>query len=79
MTAFDTDGQAWGLVTRYTRLPDSPVTIEPGTSYPPVRALLRAGRIDHVRWVKFDALPFAEDERVTPEGWTPTPRQGRFG
>jgi len=56
--AFDEDGQAWGLVERFTRLPD------PDQRPPDV-----SGEVDFDRWVKFDAIPFAEEELVTKAGW----------
>ena len=51
--AFDTDGQCWGLVTRFRKRPDL------GES---------AGQLVHVRWVRFEAIPFTQ-ELVTIDGW----------
>lgn len=53
--AFDTDGQCWGLVTRYRNRPDLGPEI---------------GQLNHVRWVRFLAIPFMPSEVVTADAWT---------
>lgn len=62
---FDTDGQAWGLVCRFTPIELPPPAPGEDPRYHPIGA----GRLDYVRWVAMDALPFVPEERVTPEGW----------
>ena len=55
----DGDGQCWGLVMRRT-----PIR---GDEYKPF--LMRAARLEYVRWVRFDAIAFAPDEVVSERGW----------
>lgn len=52
---FDTDGQAWGLVARAVRLEEVRGD-RPGNIF----------RVTFVRWVRFNAIPFAADEIVEP-------------
>lgn len=54
--AFDTRGGAWGLVERMTRIA------------PPQGKDLGTWRVNYARWICFDALPFMQDERISPEG-----------
>lgn len=56
--AFDTDGLAWGLVEQLEQLEKLP----------------GAYRVNYVRWVRFEAIPFAgADELVTAQGWSAAP------
>jgi hypothetical protein len=59
--AFDTDGQAWGLVTRITPI------------IPPIPGSPGMARVDHHRWIRFEAIPFAPEEVITREIWRETP------
>lgn len=64
--AFDTDGQAWGLVQRHTVIERSaPASGRFGTA--------TLGRIDFVRWIAFSRLPFTSDEFMDEHGWANAP------
>lgn len=52
--ATDTDGQQWGLVELNTPIPPLPT---------------RMSRRDVVRWIRFDAVPFAPEEVITSGLW----------
>lgn len=52
--ATDTDGQQWGLV-------------ELNTPIPPLEA--RMSRREAVRWIRFDAIIFVPEERITSKEW----------
>lgn len=71
--AFDTDGGAWGLVMSRTPIvmtaaerreqgygdEDDVPDVQIGQAY----------RINFVRWVRFEAIPFSAMEVVTADGW----------
>lgn len=52
----DEHGQQWGLVERATPIAD-------------LSGGARAMRMDCVRWIRFEAIPFYPDEVVTAEKW----------
>ncbi len=54
--ATDEDGQQWGLVIRLTPMPSKDVDV-------------RVSRLEPVRWVRWNATPFAGIEIVTPNAW----------
>jgi len=60
--AFDTDGNAWGLVQRYTPMGDA-------TTVEGILAGVKMGRLDYKRWIRFEAIPFELEERISSEGW----------
>jgi len=65
----DVDGRQWGLVERATPLDDE---FEPDPRGDlPIRSS-KAYRLELVRWVPFEAIPVAADERITADSsdWT---------
>lgn len=60
---FDSDGQAWGLVERLSWIETAPGPYS-GTDKG------RIGRVEFVRWVRFNRIPFDPEEVIEAGAWT---------